>query len=327
MQFSLQNHIPYKKALIHIAVITFFSAFGCVLLSYLFLPLASAFYAALLFYESKSKRIFSYAIPIIILFINVLLNGFYSFEGAAYVLVGLVVYFLCKKGFSKAETVFWLSLLIIASFVLSAIFLGIRFKSSVGASGIVEYYSYITEMYKHEFIDFLTSIVVNNEDGIPFFAFNPIEAEAMFNELIILLIPTAVLISILLCGISLKIFSSIIKKYSGEDCGIGEWRFKTTNFVAYFYIILAVVSFFLSNDGSIFTYVLISLNMIFAPIYAYLGVTVVHALIVSHGKSSAFSIMIIVISCIVFYSFAITLLSFIGVYFTIAANRITFKNN
>ncbi len=326
MQFSIQRQIKNKNALANITIFTALTSIGCILFSYLLLPVASAFYAALLMYENQKKRFFSYVIPIVVFLFNFLLNGIFSFDGIACFIIGTFIFVLCKKGISKGESAFWISMLMVASFTVSAILIGVPFIAPDGSSGVVAFYDFLIETAKAEFSEFLASLVLVEENGYSVFAYNPIEAEQLFNGLIIFIVPVMILTAIVLSGVSLKIFSSLISRYSGEDCGISIWRFSTTNFVAYFYLAIAIIAMLSRSDGSIFSQIIISLDIIFAPVFAYIGATVVHAVVVSRGRSSAFAIFIIVIACLVLYTFAVTLLSFIGVYFNVISNKISKKS-
>ena len=77
-----------EPSLLSLVLLTFLGAMGCMLLGYIVLPFAAAFYAALIFTEKKSKFLFSYLIPIFSVAINFLLNGPYSLEGVSFAAVG-----------------------------------------------------------------------------------------------------------------------------------------------------------------------------------------------------------------------------------------------
>ncbi len=323
MQFSIQSFIKNKSAFRNITVLTVLFMLASAIFSYFILPVAAAFYAALLMYEGNARRrIHSYIVPIIAIAFDILLKGTLSFDALSCIITGLLIYFLCKKGISKAESVFWISLALVASLLISALIFGLVFGKGMG---IVGFYTELYNMYKAEFIELLTSLTLTSEQGTPLFAYNRIEAELLFNELVILLAPALVLLAVFLCALSLRIFSSLIVRYSGDECGIYEWRFNPSNLVAYFYLAVAILTIFAGSGTGIFAHTVTSLNIIFAPVFAYIGASVIHALIVSRGKSSFFALSVIVIACVILYTFSITLLSFIGVYFTVVANKVIKK--
>lgn len=324
MQLELRKSSLYKKIITSLSVITALCVFGCILLGYIFLPMASAFYAALLIYENKSKRVVSYVLPIVMFLLNLVLRdfSFYSLEAVAYVVIGVIIYFCCTKNVSKGETVFWTTLSLAVMLVVSAIFIAFETLGSFGITPLEHFFSNLFLSYKSFFVDAITSISVANKDGIYFFAYNPSEAELFFHEIVMLLVPLVILFAFALSGITFKIFQSVIRKNSGEDCEINSWNFKTSNLIAYFYVGVAILAMFVSGSG-IFEISLVSINTVFSAIFAYIGVSFIYSLLTIRGKSSFFAVTLIVVLFFVFSSFALQLLSFIGVYFNIFSNKIS----
>ena len=324
MQPVLKKSSLYTKTVTALTLLTASFVFGCILLGYVFLPMASAFYAALLIYENKSKRVVSYILPVVMFLLNLVIRDFslYSLEAVAYVVVGVIIYFACTKNVSKGEAVFWTTLSIAVMIVISAVFLAFETLGSFGMTPLQQFFSNLFLSYKSFFVDLLTSITVANKEGITFFAYNPSEAELFFHEIVILIVPLVILFAFLLSGIAFKIFQSVIRRNSGDECEINSWNFKTSNLVAYFYVAVAILTIFASGSG-IFEISLVSLNTVFSAVFAYIGASFIYSLVVLRGKSSFFAIALIAVICLVFSSFAIQLLSFIGVYFNIFTNRIS----
>ena len=92
-----------EPSLPSLVIFAFLSGALCTLFGYIFLPVAAGIYASLLFAESKGKPVFSYLVPVATVALNFFLNGFYSLEGVAYVVVGLVIYRLYRSGKTKNE--------------------------------------------------------------------------------------------------------------------------------------------------------------------------------------------------------------------------------
>lgn len=325
MQFKLKNYTSYPLTMLILALAAALTVAGCMLLGYLFLPFASAVYASILLYEKKEKRILSFIIPILFFVLNFFINGIFSLECVSYVLIGILIYICVKHSVSKGETVFWITLLTFILFALSAILFSFEIMKSVGFDEILEFYTKVYTSFKDIISDFLTSKTVLNEKGIPVFAYNLTEAEMFVHEFIMLLIPISVLLAFLSTGITMKTFSFIVSRSSGDECGIHLWKFKTSNLIAYFYVIIAVICFFAVNDGTIFTYVLTTINTILAPIYAYIGAYVIYLFMISRGKSPSFAVLVIFAACVILSSFAIQLLAFFGVYFNVTSNKLSKK--
>ena len=324
MQPVLKKSSLYTKTITSLSLLTASFVFGCILLGYVFLPMASAFYAALLIYENKSKRVVSYVLPILMYLFNLVIRDFslYSLEALAYVAVGVIIYFCCTKNVSKGEAVFWTTLSVAVMLVISAVFLAFETLGSFGITPLQQFFSNLFLSYKSFFVDLLTSLTVVNKEGITFFAYNPAEAELFFHEIVILLVPFVILFAFLLSGISFKIFQAVIRRNSGEESEINSWNFKTSNLIAYFYIAVAILTMLVSGSG-IFEISVISINTVLSAVFAYIGVSFIYSLIVFRGKSTFFAITLIVVMCLVFSSFAIQLLSFIGVYFNIFTNKVS----
>ena len=326
MQFLVKNSNSYLKTLSLLALLTAVSVFGCTQLGYIFLPFASAFYAALLIYDKTPKKILSVILPIIFFIFNFLFRGLYSLEAVSYVVVGLIIYFAATKRISKGETAFFLTAALVVLIAVSSIFLAFEVTGQVAISSITEFYSDLYDKLKTQFVDMLTAIKTQNEQGLTVFAYNVYDAVSLFMDFIVLLIPVFILAAFLIAGLTLKFFAKTVKKISGEESGISTWRFSISNFIAYFYIAIAIISVLASADSSVFSIAVVSLNTVLAAPFAYLGFTFIYGVIRAHGKSSFFSASVIIILCIIFSSFSLSLLSFIGVYFNIISNKIISNN-
>ena len=322
MHFTLKPNTLYSKTIISLVILTALCVFGCAQLGYLFLPFASAFYAALLIYDKTPKKILSILLAVMLFVVNFLFRGLYSLEALAYAVVGIIIYFASTKKLSKGETAFFLTLALILLLSVSAIFIAFTATDKVSGAAISEFYTALYEKFKTQFIDMLMSLTTKNPDGVTVFAYNFHEAAALFREMVMLLVPIFILTAFLLAGLSLKFFAKTVTKFSGEECGISAWRFSVSNFIAYFYVAVAIVSMLASGDSSIFTLVIISINTVLAAPFAYIGFTFLYELLKSRGKSSFFSLIIIVLLLALLSSVAIQIMAFLGVYFNIVTNKL-----
>lgn len=318
MNSELRNNRIERPSIAQLALFTALSGIGCLLLGYLLLPVAAAFYAALLTLENKNGKILSYVIPAVIFIINILFNGFFSLEGIAYVAVGAVLYFTYKSGKSKGEAAFYVSLLIVVMIFISAAFLAFDNVGALRVSSIGEFYSQLYLSLKGDFISVVSAMKSVNADGFTEYTTNATEAEAMFNSAVNMLLPFVILVAFLLCGVTFKLFSGRIFRYSDDKEKIVSWNFGTSNAVAYFYIAVSVFSM-LGATGA-FGLVITSLDLVFLAVFAYVGFRVVHIMI-SAKKGPRMATVVIIAAIILLSSFAIQLLSYLGVYFTIMFNK------
>lgn len=323
MQISIKGDFSYQRVMRRYTLLALLSILGCSLLGYVLLPFAAAFYAAILFFENPAKRVVSYVLPIAAFVINFLLRGIYSFEAVSYFVVGLIIYLCVKKSKSKGETAFWLSFAILLCLIVSALLLMLELSSNAGYSSVSSFYSDIYNEYRALFLDTVTALVHEDADGIQSFVYNLYEAKVLFRELIIYLIPVALLLSFLLSGLTLKAFCRTVEKNVSEDSEIYSWNFGTSNIVSYFFIALSVFALMANSDGSTFSYVIFTLNTIFTAVFAYIGVKSLYYIIISKGKSKAFAIVLMIIVFALLSSFAFQLLSYFGVIINIVTNRVS----
>ena len=318
MNPGLKHEQIYAPSIPQLALFTGLAGIGCVLLGYLILPVAAALYATLLTFENKNGRIFSYVIPSLVFIINILFNGFFSLEGLAYVAVGAVLYYLYKSGKGKGESAFYITSMLVIMMLISAVFLAFDNVGAIRISSVGEFYSEAYYALKNDFIDMLSSLKTVNADGFTEYFSNPSEAEAIFHSAVCMLLPFLILIAFLLCGITFKLFSGRIFKYSDEKEKIVCWNFSTSNTVAYFYLAVSVLS--MLESGGAFALVITSLNLVFLAVFGYIGFRVVHVMI-SAKKGPRMATVVIIAAIVLLSSFAIQLLSYLGIYFTVMFNK------
>ncbi len=310
---SVIRNSTYKNTISFLSIFSFVCALGCVLLGYLFMPLAAAFYSTLLIYENPRKRFFSLSIPIAVFIINIVLNGLFSLEGIGYVLISLIVAKFYKSGKSKSECAFWLSLVTLLLFLISIIIFPINKTGIVSFEIIPQYYRALFIEQKSNFVRFFTSYTTVDKNGDLFFVINPTDAALMFNELLYILIPGIIITSFLLSGVTLKIFSSKVLRYSGVESGIDTWQFGTSKFLAGFYLILSILNFFASQGQTTLDFLISSVYMILLAVFAYIGVRFFYQIFSRQRK--LFTTMVLLIGIILFSSFAFQLLSYFGVFY------------
>ena len=267
----MQNIKTNAKRSPKIATLILFSllgALGCIFLGYIFLPFAAGMYASLLICEKKDRRIFSYALPIVVIALNFMLNGLYSLEAIAYPIVGFIIYAFYKKEKSKAESAFWITLVVFLFFILSLALIAFKEMKTISFSAIGTFYSDAYTTLKKVFIDYLTSMSEKNEFGITVYLYNAAEAEIYFIESAKLIFPIAVISAFLISGIALKTFSKQTYRTSSDN-RVTAWDFIPSSFVAYFYLIISIIS--IVADVGILAETVFWIEMIFSVVFAYMG--------------------------------------------------------
>lgn len=318
MQIPLKHCVRYNKMMVSLSVLTSVAVLACICFGYIALPFAAGMYATLLIYDSK--KIISAALPIAFFVLNVFLSGIFSLEAVAYVIIGLMISSMYKRGVSKAEAAFWVSLTTVLLFVCSLILFAFNSMGKTELSAIKEFYIGLYNESKTVFIDFIVSVGDSLESGHSL-AYNVYEAELVFNQLMFAIIPMTMVFAFAIAGISLKILSCEIRKYSGVESGIDLWSFRTPNLVAWFYVAISVMCLFATPDGSVFAGTITVLNTLFSVVFAYLGVSFVYSLMRYTGKGTVFSTAVLVIAFLLLSSFAVQILSYIGVFINVITNK------
>ena len=209
--------------------------------------------------------------------------------------------------------------------MISAVLLLVELSLNLGYTSIVSFFSDYYHEYKEVFLETVTSLVYEGDNGELSFALNLYEAEMLFRELVIYVVPLAFLFAFVLSGLTLKLFVHSVEKNSDEECEIYGWNFAASNFVSYFYIVLALVALVSVADGSTFSFVIFTLNTIFTAVFAYIGIKSLYYIIISKGKSKAFAIVLLVLAILLLSSFAFQILSYFGVIMNILTNKVISK--
>ena len=312
MNFEDRKYYSYKSELAILSVLTLIFGFSCLFLGYLILPVAAGFYAALLSYEKKDSRVLSYVIPIVPLVVNVFVNGFYSLEAISYVIIGAIIYVGFSKQKNKATIVFIATTVLLLLMGISLALFAFDRMGTFRISALADFYIDLYESGKTKFIDFLTSFTSIDDNGFTFHNFNAAEAVEMYNSLVFSLIPLSVIFALILVALSTKLFVSRSLKYNSEDdVQLISWKFVTSPFIAYSYIIITAFAS-LSSQG-IVGVSLSFVSSILMAVYFYIGISAMYSFI-SSKKGQGFAIMVIALTLIVFSSFAPQIVSFAGVF-------------
>ena len=311
MNSLAKTQSSYKTEIAFLSIMTLVFGFLCLLFGYIMLPFAAGFYAALLVIEKNGTRFFSYVVPLLPLVINVFINGFYSLEAISYVIIGFIIFFGYDRNKNKALTVFFatcaLVLLMIFSFVLYAL-------DNVGVFKFSAIGEFIVNLYgtgKIKFIELVTSFKTAEEGGLVFQNFNAGEAVDMYNSIILSILPLGIVFAFALVGISTKLLAYRIKKINFQDEKIISWKFVTSPFLAYSYIVITIFAS-LSRTG-ILGISLSTVATVFMVIYFYVGFTALFGF-VSAKKGRRFAITATILTFLIFYSFAPQIISYIGVF-------------
>ncbi len=323
MPRELKNGVNYKLILAVLSVMTFIFGTASILFDSILLPIAAAFFAALLLYENNKKRILSFLIPAL----TVLACAFISLLDTVFILpvllAGILIALYFAKGRSKSECVFILVFIYSVSIFLLFVLIPIKSTGAYGLEAITEFYKEFYASTKEEFLlEFEVMLDEMVKSGNMPELYDVLTDEyvmTLFDTTVAHIPAIVVIVAFLYAGISMKIFSLIIKKLSKNSSYILNWIFDTTDIFAYFYIALSFLGVFF-RDGSTIAIAMSNITLILMCVYAYLGVRAM----IFIGKAMnrrGLLIFIMVFSILFLNVIAVEIYSFVGVFFTISKKR------
>ena len=152
---------------------------------------------------------------------------------------------------------------------------------------------------------------LNLDKGFVFYRYNPSEAVDIYNAFVYSLIPFSAIFALIVVGLAVRLFFSRTSKYNTEDERNVSWKFVTSPFLAYSYLVL--LGFSLIPSSGIFAASISFAASIFMAVYFYIGICALYSFI-SHKKNGRFAVLIILLSMLFFSSYAPKIISFIGVF-------------
>ncbi len=286
-----------------------------ILVSLIPIAVSSGLMAAFLYREKSSDRIYKFLLPTLVVVLDWLINGFTSLLGIIAVVVAFSIFLVYEQKWSKCESAFAITILISLFIVITCVIIG---KQNDLGLGVREFYDHecnkLKEFYISSFDEFSKKFaeedlqLLTKEEIIYFVDY----AVGMLVSMIFVL-------GFLAAGISMKVFSKVIKLTEKEK--VLSWRFKPSSVYAYFYAAISLLSFFIDGSLSIFNLTVSNLNTIFMIVYAYVGWSILSKLISLRKGNSSLSKLLIVLLIVFIPSFAIQILSYIGAFYSIVINK------
>ena len=316
MHQEIHNSKSNPKSLTLLSISSALFGIGCIMLGYIFLPFAVASYAALLRCENKNSRVFSYVIPIVVFAFNLLINGFFSLEGIIYVALGVILYLADEKQKRKSEIVFYLTALTSLFILLSALMLAFSSNESFDFGALKAFYAAGYDALKKIFITVMTAINTADDNGTLFFLFTRESAENIFHSLLLSIPSFIIIAAFLITGICYKFYNALKARFfsvSRESMG----TYIPSKFFAVAYIAFAILSLFSSRGTDIFALTISNVNNVLMTVFAYFGFKILFS-IFKATRGTFFSLIIFALAFLILSTTAITLLSFVGVFFALS---------
>lgn len=320
MDQHLKEHINQKKFMLGLAALFLLFGVGTIWGSDFFIVPMTALYALVLLYFNENK-FFCALLPLLILAAS-------FFDGVAAVLsvcfalgAGVVLGYMYRSRATKFDTAFVVTA-IFSLYLLVALFLSVgAITNEYTISSFTAYYEEFIEAQKVAFVNACSEFYVMDEQGANVYLFTEEVAEELFLSVARLVIAFFVIVGFLLCGLSCKIFSRIVRYAERDEREICSWRFLPPSLYVYFYLAAYVVSFFVVSKESVFSFAVQNVFYIFMMVFAYMGLQYLIS-VVFKTRRKGFLLSIIAVSIIILNISAVQILSFLGAYATIGANRV-----
>jgi hypothetical protein len=291
--------------------------YSSILFAIIFIAICAGSLAALIHFECDECKALRFAIPTCVVVLDWIFNGLYSLTGVFIVVLALMMFLVYEQGWEKVESV--LGMTLISSAMIVAIFLTVGMQNEQGISAI--------EFYKSLYEDFKIYMLNSMSEYGEIYAEIGLEMPSnedvmyMFDYLEGMLISGIFVVGFVVVGVSSKAYSFILKKCNSDIVKLEKWRFMPTPVYAYFYIVLEFLTMFLPPDLTTYTLCVSNLNIMFMPIFLYMGVVAVIKMI-SERKKRGMPIAFTVICAFLMAMILPRVLIYIGVFYCIIANKI-----
>ncbi len=312
---ELKGSYSYKKVITVLSILSLIFGFAFSLFGEMLLPLAVAFYAALILFERPKGRLFSYLVPSVVIAISLVLNGFYGLISLEYVLLAVVLVLVYIRCGSKAECSLYLTI-ISAVFIVIALYLGAaRVIEDFSIEAVASYYSDIYNGLKNQIVSYLITLPEEEKTIV-----NEAVVQQYFDLLSNMLVSVFAIFAFILSGVTIKIFFALLIKYSKNGILKTFLHFMPASIVAYSYIAVTIF-YLLSNSNSLFSVSIFNVYEILMIVFAYVGARFIYLM----GKINRRKIVIFIMAAafLIAFGFTINLLSYLGIFVTVNSNKNT----
>ena len=286
------------------------------------LPIIIASLALIYLYDYTNKKIFSVVSSSLIVLVNfvfLILKISYSFFSLQAIIIAFLIVYSFYRRSSKAEASYIMMLISAAFLLISAMFFGMAAMGEYTFDAALDYYTKQWEILRDIFskVSFELYADAFSQMGI---SVSTDEFAKIFDQQKNYIISYLLIASFAIVGFSFKLFSFVGSKLADDTTTFRSWRFITTNVFAYFYMILIFASIFVNSSVGVFAITVSNLYNVFVVIYAYVGFNYALSLL-SHRMKPGIALLLIAAALIMLPSFALQLLSMLGVLFTIRKNN------
>lgn len=314
LSLSLREDNTKKVLTMAIMTVLFGAAAACIgQLGMLLIPLISAPLAVLFVHERGKRRVLTVATPILIVAIDAVINGFYSFSCLSAVVVAVLIYVSCATGFlSKGDGAVAATIAVSLIGFLTVILFGCILIDKVDFGAAIEYYRQLVIDMRDAWVVVFEQNILAAADPSAAQVFTPEYLRAMYDDYIQALYSMLVILVFILVGLSFKLFAALMSRSLENKTELYSWRFSLSPIYSLVYIVILVLGAF--GDGrSAFSVIVSNLSNVFMAMFAYVGFLLTDAYLRMKSEGRRGAILLTVLSLLLLGSVATLVLSLLGV--------------
>lgn len=322
MSIDQKRKLQGGKAVIALGTLTLLFGILTSILGALVAPIYAGLLAGLFLFDKRTKGIAPISVALFVIAFSIILGNFTPVAELIAALSALLMAFMYSRRMSKAECAGYLTalftLMFLSLFVIYATSMKGEFSFDAVKETALSFYEDMKRMLLQNYEDIEAALAAQGASADT--ALVTEEQITLLLDSLVAVIPSLVVIlGFIFAGISLKVFTAVVRRFDTRIDHVFNWVFFTGSIFAYFYIVLALLSF-IAGTTDVFGIAVANIYNVFMVVYAYVGFNFARALL-AQKRSVAFSTVILLVIIAISAGFALTVLSFLGVYFTIARNK------
>lgn len=289
-------------------------------LGMLLVPLVCAPFAVVLMLERGKRPVLSVTLPILLVTLDAVFNGVYSFSCLCAVGVAFLIYVSLARGYlSKGDSAVASVLLVSVLAFITVLFYGCLMIGSFDLGAALEYYRDLVDTTREKWVEMLGQYALSGADPTAH-AITPEALRAMYDAYVLSLYSAVVIAAFITVGISYKLFVRMMASYVEKKIELYSWRFSLSPIYALSYVLLLLLSLF-SNGNDGFSIVVANLSNVIMVMLAYMGFMLTDAYFRMKSNGRRGGKLIVVLSVLLLGSVAMLVISLIGIFASLAIGK------
>ena len=301
--------------------VSFLSQLGVILL-----PLLVGALASLFVIEKGSRRILSIGMSVIAVSIDLIFNGYVSFNCLLALLLALLISRQYMVSGSKGTCVVICTLTVsffLVGYVLLSAFDSVR---SFNFDLATEHIKNTVELTKETVYNLMASMTTKNSEGQLVRLFTDEIINTTLDAYLTLMPSVFAIVALAVVGFSYKSFGLIFDKILHKGrLSLGS-TLRAPSSLAYFYFVLMILQLF-ESDGSLLMTALTNLHAVLMLLFAYFGFRFAHFFLSHRLRSPFLAGVVLLIVTLIFSGFAIQILSVVGTIEAVTYARIMARSD